>query len=90
MARIEVRVTPRAARTEITGFDAAGRLLVRLSAPPVDGKANEALIEILAKTLGVSKRQVTIDRGDRSRIKLIEVEDMNDDELRTLLEKVRS
>ena len=90
VARIEVRVTPRAARTEIAGFDAEGRLLVRLSAPPVEGKANEALIELLAHTLGVSKRRLTLKRGERGRVKMIEVEGMNDVELRTFLENVRS
>jgi uncharacterized protein len=89
VARIEVRVTPRAARTAIAGFDAEGRLLVRLSQPPVDGKANEALIELLAQALGVPKRRVTIDRGEHGRTKLIEVEGMNDVELRTFLENVK-
>lgn len=90
MARIEVRVTPRAARTAIEGVDADGRLLVRLSAPPHDGKANQALIELLARRLGVSKGRVRINRGERARVKLIEVEGMNDVELKTFMEKVRS
>ena len=90
MGRIEVRVTPRASGTAITGFDAEGRLLVRLSAPPVEGKANDALIDLLAKTLGIAKRRVTLDRGTHGRIKLIEVEGMNDLELRALLENMKS
>src|SRR5262249_15065477 len=85
VARIEVRVTPRAARTEIVGHDSRGRLLVRLAAPPVDGKANEMLIELLAATFGVPKRRVAILRGDRGRNKIVEVEDMQEDELKRLL-----
>jgi uncharacterized protein (TIGR00251 family) len=90
VARIEVRVTPRAARTSIAGFDAEGRLLVRLSAPPINGKANRALIDLLARTLGISKRRVSMDRGERGRTKLIEVEGMSDVELRTVLENMTS
>jgi uncharacterized protein len=90
VGRIEVRVTPRASSTAITGFDPEGRLLVRLSAPPVEGKANEALIDLLAKTLGIAKRRVTLDRGSHGRLKLIEIEGMNDVDLRTLLENVTS
>jgi uncharacterized protein len=90
VARIEVRVTPRAARTAIAGFDAEGRLLVRLSAPPVEGKANAALFELLANALGISKRRLTLKGGERGRVKMIEVEGMNDVELRTFLENVTS
>lgn len=89
VARIEVRVTPRAARTEVIGLDDAGRLLVRLAAPPVEGKANQALIELLALTFNIPKRRVTLGRGDRGRIKLIEIEGMHEDELKRLLENVK-
>ena len=89
MARIEVRVTPRAARSEVIGLDDAGRLLVRLAAPPVEGKANQALIDLLALTFKISKRRVTLERGDRGRIKLIEIEGMHEDELKRLLENVK-
>ena len=51
-----------------------GVLKVALTAPPVDGEANAALLAFLARTLGVSKRQVTLARGATSKTKLIEVE----------------
>ena len=83
-------MTPRAARTDIVGFDGEGRLLVRLAAPPVDGKANEMLIQLLAVTFGIPKRRVTLLRGERGRAKLIEVEGMHEDELKRLVENMKS
>jgi uncharacterized protein (TIGR00251 family) len=69
---IDVRVIPRAARPGLAGTR-DGALLVRLSAPPVEGAANEELIEVLAKALGVPKRAVTIVAGERSRAKRVAV-----------------
>ena len=54
-----VRVIPRASRTVLAGVR-DGRLLVRLNAPPIDGAANEGLIRLLAKQLGVARRRVRI------------------------------
>ena len=71
--RFAVRVQPRATRSEVVG--ALGEALkVRLAAPPVDGAANEALIELLASVLGVSKRDVRIARGSSSRSKVVDVD----------------
>ena len=70
---INVRVIPRAAKSEIAGVrDDA--ILVRLNAPPVEGAANAALIEVIAKALDVPKRAVTIVSGDRSRQKRVRVD----------------
>ncbi len=68
----EVRVAPRASRSRVIGVQ-DGTLKVALTAPPVDGAANEALRKLLAKTLGVSKSDVEIVRGDRARIKVMRV-----------------
>jgi uncharacterized protein (TIGR00251 family) len=73
--RFTVRVQPRAARSKVDGVH-AGALRVRLTAPPVDGAANEALVELLAERLGVPKRAITIVSGATSRTKLVEVEGM--------------
>ena len=67
-----VRVVPRANRNEIVGVH-GDALKVRLTAPPVKGKANDALIAFLAKRLGVRKRQVEIVAGATSRRKMIRV-----------------
>ena len=73
--RLEVRVQPRAARTEIAGAH-GGALRVRLQAPPVDGAANEALVAFLAEELGVGRRHVRIVAGAASRTKTVEIDDL--------------
>ena len=69
----EVRVAPRASRDRIVGVQ-DGALKVALTAPPVDGAANEALRKMLAKAFGVSKSSIEIVRGDRARTKLLRVQ----------------
>jgi uncharacterized protein len=71
--RLTVRVIPRAGRTGIDGITSEGVLRVRLTAPPVDGAANAALIAYLATLFGLPKRGVTIVRGMQSREKVIAV-----------------
>jgi len=68
----EVRVAPRASRNRIVGVQ-EGALKVALTAPPVDGAANEALKKLLAKAVGVAKSDVEILRGDRARIKVVRI-----------------
>ncbi|MDE0592389.1 MAG: DUF167 domain-containing protein [Dehalococcoidia bacterium] len=84
--RITVRVQPRASRDEILGLNELGALRVRVKAPPVDDAANEALVQLLAKTLGVRKSSVTLVSGETARNKIIEVEGLTGDELRTRLQ----
>ena len=69
---IAVRVIPRAGRSGLAGTR-GDALLVRLQSPPVEGAANEELIEVLARALQVPKRAVTIVSGDRSRQKRVRV-----------------
>ena len=71
-ATIAIRVIPRAKRAQVGG-ERDGRLLVRVAAPPVDGKANAAALAALAAALGVAKRSVEIVRGAGSRDKLVRV-----------------
>jgi uncharacterized protein len=70
---LELHVQPGAARTEFAG-EYGGRVKVRLAAPPVDGKANAALVEFLAEYYGVPKRNVRIVAGASSRRKRIVIE----------------
>jgi hypothetical protein len=80
---IEVSLTPRARRDEITGRR-EGVLLVRVKAPPVEGRANEALRKLIAKSVKVPKSRVTIVRGERSRRKLVAIEGADPAALRAL------
>ena len=75
-----VRVVPRASKNEIVGIH-GDALKVRLTAPPVEGRANEALITFLAKRLGVRKSQVEIVTGAASRRKMICVIDVSGQEV---------
>ena len=79
-----VRVVPRASRNEIAGVH-GDALKVRLTAPPVEGRANEALIAFLAKLLSVRKSQVEIVAGGTSRRKMIRVIDLSAQEVEELL-----
>lgn len=72
MAKIAVKVTPRAHKDEVVGMQ--GEVLkVKLRAPPVDGAANEALIELLAEHFKVKKSVIRIVSGGTSRLKVIDV-----------------
>ena len=70
---IAVRVAPRAARSAIAG-ERAGRLLIQTTAPPVDGRANEAVCRLLAKTLGVAAGRVRLAGGAHARDKLVRID----------------
>lgn len=69
---IPVRIQPKSSRDEIAGIH-DGRLKIKLTAPPVDGKANERLVSFIAKTLGVPKSGVEIVKGKTSRLKTLRV-----------------
>ena len=74
--RFSVRLQPRASRNEIVGLQGSS-LRIRVTAPPVDGLANEALIDFLSDSLGVSRRNVCIVTGQSSRTKVVEVSEVN-------------
>ena len=69
---LDIRVQPRASRNAI-GVDGE-RITVRVTAAPESGKANDAVVSLLAKRLGVPKRSVQIVRGHKSRDKRIRIE----------------
>lgn len=72
-AKIAVRVQARARGNKVVGLR-EGALVVRVAAPPLDGRANDALRRLLAERLGVRASSVTIVRGERSRDKLVRVD----------------
>jgi len=79
-ARIAVRVSPNATRNAVAG-SLGGVLQVRVSAPPVKGKANEELIAFLSKVLGVSKSKIGIIRGHTTRNKVIAIDGLSQEDV---------
>lgn len=77
---LSLYVQPGAKKTEVVGLH-GGALKIRLAAPPVDGKANECLLEYVADTLNVPKRQVTLVSGLSSRSKRVVVVGMTAEEI---------
>jgi uncharacterized protein len=84
VGKLAVRVQARARRDEIAG-ERAGGLLVRVTAPPVEGKANAAVCQLLAERLGLAPGRIAVVRGASSRDKLIEIDGIEAGELRRLL-----
>jgi uncharacterized protein (TIGR00251 family) len=84
MAALTVRLQPRARRDEIVG-ERAGAIVIRVTAPPVDGKANEALCRLIAKAARVAPSRVRVVRGHAARTKVVEVEGVELDALRAAL-----
>ncbi|MBW6487114.1 MAG: DUF167 domain-containing protein [Syntrophobacterales bacterium] len=82
-----VRVVPRASRSELAGVQ-DDALKLRITAPPVDGKANEECIRVLADFFDVKKRQVTIVSGHASRTKTIAIAGKSSGEIAARLEKL--
>lgn len=70
--RFEVRAKPRAKKSRVVGAH-GDAVEIAIAAPPVDGAANEELVRLLAKALGVGKRSILIVRGETSPHKLVEV-----------------
>jgi len=78
--RFKVRLTPRSKKEAIDGLH-EDALKIWVKAPPVDGKANAALIKLLSKQLGVSKSSITVVSGHTSRTKIIRAQGISSKEL---------
>ena len=70
--KLKVRVIPNAKKSEFTGCR-DGEWVLRLNAPPVEGKANKAALEFIAKTLGLSRSSVSLLSGEKGRHKIFEI-----------------
>lgn len=86
MSRLDIRVMPRSSRAGVAGWR-DGRLVVRVTAPPVDDAANAAVIAMLADVLAVPRRDLRIVTGAASRNKTIEVSGRSDAELKQWLSR---
>jgi uncharacterized protein (TIGR00251 family) len=77
---LEITVSPKSSRSAVA-VDEAGRVKVYLNSPPVDGRANEECLGLLAKGLGIAKSRLSIDRGSKGRKKLVRVDGMSGSEI---------
>jgi uncharacterized protein (TIGR00251 family) len=84
MGDIAIRVQPRSRRNEVVGERAAA-IVIRLTAPPVDGKANAALCAFVARAAGVPPSRVSVVRGRTSRDKVVRVDGVGEEILRMAL-----
>lgn len=80
---LRVRVIPKAHRNSLAGVE-DGVLVVRLVAPPVEGKANLALLEYLRAELGLRKHQLQLQSGQKSRHKVVKVQGVGREALERL------
>ena len=80
----DVRVVPRASKSEIVG-EHDGALKIRIASPPVDGAANTELIRLLAKKLGVSKSDIEIVGGSSSKNKRIKIANLSQSKLEEMI-----
>jgi uncharacterized protein (TIGR00251 family) len=88
-AEIRIRLQPRARRDEVVG-ERGEAIVVRVTAPPVDGRANAALCALVARTVGVARSRVSVVRGQTSRDKVVRVEGIAPDALQAALRGPRA
>jgi hypothetical protein len=83
----DIQVIPHASRAEISGVQ-EGALKIKVTAPPVEGAANEACIKLLAKELGLKKSRMEISSGAKSRKKTVMIKDISKAELETKINNI--
>jgi uncharacterized protein (TIGR00251 family) len=83
---LTVRVTPRARRTEVAEVLEDGTLRIRVTAPPVEGRANAALIQFLADVLEIRKSRIEIVAGERGLDKIVSITDLSAPEVQRRLQ----
>ena len=81
---LKVRLTPRGSKNEILGWD-GDTLRVKVMAPPVEGAANKACVELIAQRLGIKRSLVTIISGEKSRNKTLRLDGVTTDQVRQAL-----
>ncbi|MCL6628578.1 MAG: DUF167 domain-containing protein [Armatimonadetes bacterium] len=85
-ALLKIRVNPRSSRNQITGWR-DDVLQIKLTAPPVEGAANKAVLEFLAEQLGIKKSQIALVSGTTSREKIVEITGLSNGEIRYRIER---
>ena len=84
---ITIRVIPRAKKSEISQVLADGTIKIRLTAPPVEGKANQALVRFLADVFDISPSNIEIISGKKGRKKVVLIEGINEKTARSMIEE---
>ncbi|MNJ92795.1 hypothetical protein D3C87_104690 [compost metagenome] len=82
--RLRLFIQPKSSKNEIIGPH-NGALKIKITAPPIDGKANECLIEFLSDCLNIPKRDITLLKGDTGRNKTVEIQGLDEVAVRMLL-----
>lgn len=85
---LKLHVTPRGSRNEITGWR-DDILCVKITAPPVEGAANAAIVKFIADSLKIRKSQVDLVSGDKSREKVLRITGLSDADIRSRLNFVK-
>jgi len=88
MVILNIKAKPGSFKDEIS-FDTEGTLVVKLREKPIDGAANEALIKFLSKEFDISKSAITLEKGQTSRFKKLQIH-ISEAELHTILERLRN
>lgn len=83
---VEIKVQPRASRNQIVG-EQEGILKIKLTAPPVEGEANQALVDYLAGVLSIPRRNVVLLKGESSRHKIIAIKGITKNEFLKKIQK---
>lgn len=84
-AALAIRVTPRASRNEIVEILSDGTVRIRLTAPPIEDKTNQALVKYLSDTLGVAPSRIEIVAGATGRDKLVSILDMEAEDVHRII-----
>lgn len=84
-AALAIRVTPRASRNEIVEILSDGTVRIRLTAPPVEDKANQALVKYLADILAIATSRIEIVAGATGRDKLVSILDMDAEDVHRII-----
>lgn len=84
---LELKTIPNAPRDELVGW-LGSALKVKVHAPALDGRANDALLEFLAETLGLRRSAVALVRGEKSRQKVVQVEGLTSSELKARIARL--
>ena len=87
-SQLKIRVIPNAKRNQLTGYR-EGELILRLNAPPIEGKANRAAVEFVSQYFGVPRSAVRLVGGERSRHKIFEIVGLKISDLERKLAQIK-